>query len=483
MNLGLSQNEIRLNTEMENDINELALTNPLVTIARNLFVAKIRENPPEIQLTSYKKKIKQSKLLQHYIIIYYVPVMESMYDWIKMYGVFPYKKRKIPNTNMWRPWIPPLKSGYIKTFLNKSHEQHYRWYWNGELTGNQFGGSHIKHDSSMRFGWKDEKSRPGVDGMFHSDIASLIKDYKTERIVREATEIGSYHGARPQHVMEHHPPKYNGGDDNLTTLETFGEEITGEVQFMQEKLRKEKFQVRTSTLQENIMYSIMRNKGYDKLFGRQSGMVNSESSRDQFERESAMQLDRAIPLAPDYTYKAVQMPKISVDMVKISSRFDELIASVMDFPLKMIQGSTGNSRANFQGQNMVLMDRLENWISFYKRELKKIFIEMNYGILTEGFEQVNAARIQRLDADFMYPENEIEIIIPIKSMASYAEMRQMFDDYIISHETFAKHAGLITGVPEEKLLLNPSMTPDEILPVKKRKSGIEGENIYKDTSL
>jgi hypothetical protein len=205
--------------------------------------------------------------------------------------------------------------------MDKKHNQKFRWYWNDtQYNTASLGAPGGKgHDAAFRFGVKYIHTQPGIHGEIRSDLASVLFEYKTLKIARTATETVVFHQAEPQHIIEHHPPKINQGDDNLVTLESFGEAITGEIQHMQESIRSEQICIRSDALEQSIMQSIRRNRGVAAMFGK-SDTLYSESDAERKRRELSNGLDKAVTLKPDFSYKAAQMPKLSVKLEELEAR-------------------------------------------------------------------------------------------------------------------------------------------------------------------
>jgi hypothetical protein len=103
--------------------------------------------------------------------------------------------------------------------------------------------------------------------------------------------------------------------------------------------------IRTNDLKQAQFDSYMVNSGIaDKR-----RYIESENTKDPWERNNAGFLDRSIRLPADFTYRPAATPKILIDVEKITRRLDVQASSVIDFPLEMIQSSGGVKAANLQG--------------------------------------------------------------------------------------------------------------------------------------
>lgn len=446
----------RLNVEQEKDILNIRYKVPYTSIARNAFIHTALDCPPEVTFARHKNVV-QTDLMADIMREFYLPFVHQMYDWLKMYGIYPWKKKRVKGTSLYRPWIPPLESGYIETYMTKRGEQRFRWF-NTYSADMNVGRNEHKPDLSMNFGYKSEAQLPSIHGEIRSDLAQLLVDYKTTLIIREATELTVYGQARVQHVLEFHPPKSGGGDDNLTTLTSFSDSITGHVRSREEQFRRKDVRLRTDALKANIKYYGHRQP--------HTGYLHSESFASKQTREHTGVLENAIPLDPDYHYKPVQAPKIGVNLNEFNKRFDLQIAGVMDFPAQLIEAPSGNRSSNYESQLQYLNTRIKDWVTFFRREIKNVFIQINEADLTEGFNRVTQMRLEQgLETPAFHLHDEIDIFIPCATIATYEQLQRMWkEDAIISKETFAKHTTRLLGIPEEEVLVQeyPDHYPREM---------------------
>jgi len=309
---------VRLNEEQVQDVYEMYHNVPYITVSRHAFITMVLDCPPEVKLKKHKQ-VEQTLFISDIMKEYYLPFSHQVYDWIKMFGIYPWYSEKISGTEFSVPIIPPIGSGYIKTHLNAKHKQVYMWFWDDDMKNG--------YDKRVKFRFKSNSSKPDIKGNLRSSIKSTLNEYKTIRLVQESTEIAAYNQARPQHVFEYKPPRNAPGDDNLTTLDSFGEDIAGIVQKQQEHLRLKKAGIRTDALKYSVMQSIAMNQGVQMRFGAQP-ILRSESGNTVWERRNASLLDKAIPLQADYTYKAAATPKVAVDLIKITQHFETMLTMI-----------------------------------------------------------------------------------------------------------------------------------------------------------
>lgn len=223
------------------DVYEIYHKTSVVKTSRDAFLSMCLHNPPQVKFNSGETTRLPTEQLNLILTLYFVPWLKASYDWIKMVGVFPWYFETIRDTGFRVPVVPPFGSGYIVTLLNDRHKQEFRWYWSD--TG--------KHDRKMFFERKDHV--PTLNGSLTSPIASLLGEWKTQKIVRQSHELAAYRQAHQQHVFEYHPPRNQVGDDNVTTLETFGEKIAGDVISAQERMNDARITVRTDALYKALL--------------------------------------------------------------------------------------------------------------------------------------------------------------------------------------------------------------------------------------
>ena len=456
---------VRLNDDQIHDVYEMYHSVPYITVSRNAFVNMVLDCPPQVKLKKHKQ-VEQTLFMSDIMEEYYLPFTHQVYDWIKVFGLYPWYPEKITGTEFSVPVIPPMDSGYITTHLNAKHKQVFKWFWNDTKTT-------TGHDRRVKFRFKSMYGKPDIHGNLRSGIKSALAGYKTMKIVRESTEIGSYHSVRPQHVFEYKPPRNAPGDDNLTTLDSFGEDIAGIVQQQQEGLRIKKQNIRTDALRYSVMKSIEMNTGVQMKFGSQP-ILRSETGNTEWERRNASLLDKAIPLQADYVYKAAATPKVAVDLIKISNHFETMLTAIMDFPREMIEAPSGNKKAS-AGTKTFLIGRVNDWNNFLQKELKHVFIQLHRKQLEAGFEVVAKNRRKKNNYTPIHIDDEVEILMPCSSIATHEDLKEVYMDGLMDQKTFAKHTFMLLGLPQDEITLSePPLTE---APPKQKKQKVK-ESVF-----
>lgn len=290
---------------------------------------------------------------------------------------------------------------------------------------------------------------PTIAGTLRSSVATLLPDYRTQRILRESTEIGSWHGVRPLHVIEHHPPKSaTGAEEHLTTLESFGEDIAGLVMHESERLEQKKRTIRTAELLSAVRSTHVQNSdSVHTAFGA------SETEEARREREDTGLSKRVLPLPNDRVYRAVSGPKLLGDLNAVTQRLDVNCAAIMDFPLEMLQSTSKAHAANTQGNSRFWNERAKHWIGEFERFYKHTLL-MAYGdVLQEGLNKVVKLRRQASLQSVMqlYATTELTVEMPCSPMANWDVLRDMCDYGLIDKEAMGRHAFSNAGLPASEL--------------------------------
>jgi hypothetical protein len=397
---------------------------PNLLLARDAFIAMILKCPPTIRLKTLQRS--QTKELEYIIETYWLKWCTDIYDYLQVFGIAPWYWKKLKDSKHHIPVVPPMLSGYFTTFLTSRHDQQFNFYYN----------DNEKRASNMYFEIKGHP--PSMNGKFTSPVSTLLNEYKTSKILRQACEISWHQQARLQHIIEHHPAKNVPGDDNLMNLETFGENIAGFVVQQQEAIHAKKMQVRKQDMYNAIAMSSYKNKSLQQKYGTHK-YTHNEKDREEWERNNASLLEKSITLNSDFSYKAVPSPQVHADYVKVMQRLDQLSSAIMDIPLNWIE-NTGSmtTRANAQGNVRFVNEKIQDWINYFERLLKKAFL-INYG---ETIQQ---------ELTYMFADEEVEVYMQCTPLASANDIRQIYMDGMISKKNAATHIFNTLGLPNSEI--------------------------------
>jgi len=434
-----SSTEIPLNTREMLDIIEAYHKIPYVHVARDQFISMVLKSPPQISLKNKNKFDITTNEFEQILIKYYIPWLSSMYDWIKMFGICPWYFKKIEGNHR-VPVVPPIGAGYITTYLSKKHEQKFKFYWDE------------KEKNAANVYFETDGHLPMVlNGQLTSAMSTLLFEYRSAQILRNSLQTSWYQQARQQHVFEYHPPKNIPGDDNLITLESFGETIAAQVVSSQENLHNHKMKIRKSVLESSLKQSEYKNKSI--------GFGHSESKEDILNRGEASIIEHGIPLPADYVYKSAHAPQVHGDYVNTMQRLDRLASAVMDIPLNFVESSNAKTTATVQGSVRFVNEKIKQWISLFETVTKKAIL-LSYG-----------ATIQ----ENIYPlfvADEITVIIPSTPVIDGDSVRQLWIDGMMSQKTAAKYVFNLLGLSEQDITIATPVLLEEEPQKKKNKTSL-----------
>ena len=454
-------NEHEIDPSTLSDIYALYHSTTSIKNARNAFLSMVLRNPFEVQIPALE--MSNDREMEILIETYWMPWLKNVYDWIKMLGIAPYRFIRVKKTDHYFPSCPEWGTGYITTYVDKNHEQKFKWYWKDAQDQQEEKAMH----------WVKGHDYPSIDGTLRSDMNTLLKEFRTVSVLRESLEVGSTQAARPPILLEHHPPKNDNGDDGLTTLENFGEKVAGIMQQKRESMFSHKMRIRTDDLIAGLVNTAIANEQARVTYGTGGRMLYSENRRDAWERNNTGLLDRVVPLNADYVYKAVAKPSVLADLERYSARLDELASAAMDFPVDLMNPKSGSKASNVQGPLRVVNERIKDFLVFFRTVVKHAFL-ISYGKILQASldDTVKKARIHARTAN-MDPRQimdlnvhvEIHIEMSVTPLTSYDDLKKMWMDSLIDKDTFGKHASAAQSVPIEdiKIGLWPDRLPKELL--------------------
>jgi hypothetical protein len=244
--------------------------NPTVRLSSSVFKSQLFENPFDVNVISDNETIlaELSPDIREVIIKnYWMPMLKSHYDWIKIIGICPFYFEPIGLKQNGRsiihyvPVVPCINSGTIYTYLNNKNKQNYVWKWINSSTGPAFinnyeningqeeegealysnstsgvfgsnnGGIEVGESflfitkngkKNSLFGLKktrymffDVKNPPLIDGRLTSDIKTIIPDWIQLNIMIKQTVEAGDKMINPECVIEFSPDiaKATSGDD------------------------------------------------------------------------------------------------------------------------------------------------------------------------------------------------------------------------------------------------------------------------------
>lgn len=430
--------EVRLKQDQVLDIWDAFYALPYAQQAHDAFINMVLGCPPEVKMRTLKwaRTNELDFILEQYLL----PFLRDSYKWFKCIGILPWYKKKLRGSEYKIPVIPPIDAGYITTYLNEQHEQHFRYYFNGE------------QDPYKKMQFERSPHIPGLDGSIRSSLSGLLWEWRTSKIVRQSVEIATYGQAHQQHVFEYHPGKQMTGDDNMETLESYGDTIAGTVMAQQERLNEYKMDIRRDQLQWSVAAATAANQHTKMRYGNPGAFMRTDTQSDQWERMNSNLLDRAIPLRPDFSYKPVPAPHVTANLDQIMARIDRLACLTFDIPLNLIESTGGKTAANVQGNLRFLNERMKEWNATFTRFTKKIFLMLYGKVIQKGL------------SPYMFSDEEIEVYMPCTPIASLADLQMIFDRGYMEKQTAAEHIFNVLGLPHSDITLGP----DQMLLLQKK---------------
>jgi hypothetical protein len=444
MSFEIGSQEFCLNGDEMRDVWEAFHKIPYIMAARDAFIAMVLQAPPVLQMADGGEMAAELRIL---LELYWVDWLRDCYDWEKQFGIIPWKLESIGVTGHRIPVCPKYNNGRISTVRSANGKQKYRWY---PLTN----GMSNEHDKSMNF--ETFGHAPTVDGQLTSPMASMLHEWRTLKVVRQSHEIAAHQQARIQHVFEYHPPRNNVGDDNLLGLEEFGDTIAGNIIGQQERLQHHKIHIRRDDLINAVRQATANNRNYKPKFAAASRpILYSESYGDRWERENESLLERAIPLNPDYAYKAVPAPRVMLDLEQVAKHVYQVGAALMDYPLSAIEGSgSTKTTANLESNMRHINERVKSWTRFFERLVKKVFL-LAYGKVLFGDEFKGSAK----NVLALYADTRVTVTLQCSPFTPYDAIRQFHMDGLMGKEDMAHHAFANAGLSQDEI--NVTEYPDK----------------------
>ena len=442
-----TDSEVRLHEGETVDIWEILHRLPFAKAACSIYNSIIAKSPASVQLSRHQEMAPELKIL---FDLYWMKWDYDSFVWEIAFGVVPWRPIHVPGTIHQYPEVPKFGSGYISTYPDKNGSQRFKWYWTTGKNG---------EDKSFYF---DVKSNPpDLNGRYTSAISSLLYEWRSVKIVREAVEIASYNQARVQHIFEYHPPKNVPGDDNLATLEEFGDTIAGTVLSQQEGLQNAKMTLRSDALQDAISTANSRNRGLKARFGTHA-YVRSETQGQKWELDNANVLEKGIPLKADFYYKPAQSPHVHANLNELCTRLDHMASAIMDVPISLIEGA-GKNAANVQGSFRILNERIKDRQEYRKKITKKAFLIIYGKVIQEDLNRrTRLIHSERPDIMLeLYADTEVEIKIRDTPIITAADLQNLNLGGYMDKKVVAEHLFNVFGLPESDISVkkDPPMMP------------------------
>lgn len=450
------QNGTTLCQEQVCDINDMCLNIPSIYIAGDTTLCHILSRPFTFRIK--KLGLNSNKDMETIIIRHWVPWQRRVYYECKKWGVCPYYF-VVPEgqSDHQVPVVPDFNLGYIWVYTTDDHKVKYKWFWS-------HGTVMDKEEKKML--WIETEYRPNPDGTLKSPLASLLKSYRTIRILQESLETASAQCANPTHVLEYHPPSGTAQNDNLTQLvANFGEKAAGLSKQRQELARAAELRVRTAELIKQTHQIQQRNAHVRKR------VSYTDLEEDAMSRMDNGWRDRVIPLTPDWKYTQSTKPSVVAELDKHMTAFNTDASAVMDFAREIIQPMGAARTQNVRGGERFINERIQNQNTFLKSVTHTALIIAYRKQFDMAFNEAKMWVANRQGGDphkiaNMCPDLDVEVDMACTPVFGYDEVKQMWIDGIMSKETFAHHAFRMRSLPHDQIAITkePDMVSELMLP-------------------
>lgn len=442
------EREIALDQAQRQDLWDLYHSHPVVKMARQAFDGMAFCQPFIVRMGGAGRSVNNSRMR---ILIQkeWMPWVREVYDHIKMFGIVCYYFERVDNDYV--PRIPPFGSGYMTTLLNKNHKQEFRWYWDGER----------RRKPDMRMRWIVER-KPDLTGHYTSVLAAALHDWKTFKIVREATEMAAFQSVRQPNIFEYRPPNYGDAEDHVRNLVIGEQEAANEALMLPNAARNRVHKVNKAHFAATLRKKDMLNANIEIQESKQvKPHLWSEDIGDRQRREHSSWTRRSLTLNPHFHYVRAQPPSLPVHLKDISQRLDQFISNLMDFPLELAAAMHATRSANIEGNLLVASERVKDVLSKMEEYIKEAYL-YSYGDILRRSLLNDATKLARLKKSpitmkeliELYQQYKVEVQLLCTPLSTYTQLRQYWVDGIMTKEDFAHHAFHINSIPYKEININ-----------------------------
>jgi hypothetical protein len=418
----------RLNPEVEHDIWEIFHKSPYIGIAKDAFMAMVLKCPVKVTLKSFT--LMQSEELSVLLSRFWLEWKQKMYIWLKMYGICPWYFIKVKKTIHKYPLVPPLKSGYISTFLDKKKIQQYTWTWHD-------GGE----DKKMHF--ETRNYPPTIFGEFTTPIISIMPDYRSLKIARKAVEKSWVMQSHPQHILEYKPDiKFHGENDSVVRYGNWEAE-----QHKRAKSAVNNYNDMNTIRIKNAQRAVAEAAATNRQSMCQTPYMESDSRLQSFEIANSNIFDKITPLPADYVYKAGAVPHVQANIIELSKFIDAKAAAIMDFPVHMMTGSTKTS-AQADNNMRTVNEKIKDWLSYFENRTKNALL-LVYGDIIQ--DELTKVSVKLADGTLFLVDKELIVEIACTPITKLDDLYKFYSYKIMSFENFAKNALNSAGISESQM--------------------------------
>lgn len=420
------------------DLIQMYYGTPDLKIARDSFLSMTLSLPFTFEFTALG--LVSNSDMEYHIVRFWLPWQRKVFDYLMILGVCPYYLKRVGEHNV--PIVPDvLVHGSISVLTSAKHEISYKWMWNNE------------NDFSPMY-WVVEDHAPLSDGTIRSPLSSLLPLYKTILVLQRSLENVATQNAHPSHILEYHPSATSTKNDDLTHLVAkFGEATAGVSKLRQDEARARNIRVRTDELREQIQSTYQYNMSV--ALNQKRRLAWTDLAATELERMDSGLANNTIPLSPDFKYVHAARSTITEKLSSYIDIFTTRAAAVIGFTSELYNPTSSSRLQGQEGSKRFLNERVKACIKMFERHTKSALVIAYRRQFDQGAQQ-HVARLRKegnqdVVVANIVPELDVKVIMHTTPFISYEDLKRAHIDGIISHDTFARHAGRLMSVPEEDI--------------------------------
>ena len=196
----------------------------------------------------------------------------------------------------------------------------------------------------------------------------------------------------------------------------------------------------------------------------------SDDKRRQADIQAPGLFERSYPLRPDYRYVQAATPKTLADFEKLEKHIDTKAASVMDFPLELIQASSSaRGASNVQGNIRYINEQIKATLKFFTRITKLVYIQVYGDVLQRQYDLFvhlnrRAFKNNRTLMD-LYVDSDIVVEMQCNPIISVGDIQNLHMIGVMDKDTMAEHAFAQYALPKSQIKVRewPDKVPKELL--------------------
>lgn len=471
--------EVELDPNAVRDVLRMHREEISISTARDSYLAMTVPGP--FSWTVPKINLKMEKDMERVIGKFWVPWQKKVYEMVRMFGICPYifeKRKTLPY-----PFVPDPELYTIKVAVDKKrHKVTYNLYWRDTLDGKGVS------EPAKNVYWIITDRAPNRYGQLQSPLAAMLPRYRTMLILRNALQITAEQNSKISHLLEYHPKGGSAGDvnDGLTQLSAnFGEKAAGLSKARQELARAQQLETRVDHQREMAQWVHQQNLQTGSA--RQTRLMWTDTPQQRLERLDNG-FDRMVPLMPDFKYVSPSRPQVVAELERYQNAFDVDAAAAMGYAYELIRPSGAARAQNSVAAIRFITERAKEGVAFFTQITQSALIIAYEEFFKERFDEYhrNKSRMEKGgDQDeivSLHPELDVEVHMSSAPNMTYADLRQMVQDGIMTMEDFANHAYDLYALSKDQIIIPnklPSLEQSSKVETKQQKSNTDATPVEK----